>query len=282
MLTRAHGDILKADAEALVNTVNCVGFMGRGIAAQFKRAFPKNFAAYELACKHGEVRPGKMLVVPTGELVGPRWIINFPTKRHWRGKSRLEDIESGLVALVDEIKRREIRSVAVPPLGCGLGGLDWADVLPRIEQAFAVLPDVRVLVYAPEGAPAAEVMARTSVVPAMTSGRAVLVGLMERYLSALLDPFVTLLEIHKLMYFAQEAGEPLRLQFVKAQYGPFAENLRHVLSRIEGHFVCGYADGGDDPTKEIALVPGSTDEAARFLGGEGAAESRGRFDRVAE
>jgi O-acetyl-ADP-ribose deacetylase (regulator of RNase III) len=122
MIKFCRGDILNADAEALVNTVNCVGVMGRGIALQFKNMFPENFAAYARACDLGDVQPGRMFVYETGELTNPRYIINFPTKRHWRGKSRIEDIESGLQALREEIARRGIRSVAVPPLGSGLGG----------------------------------------------------------------------------------------------------------------------------------------------------------------
>jgi O-acetyl-ADP-ribose deacetylase (regulator of RNase III) len=149
MLVMAHGDLLKADAEALVNPVNCVGVMGKGIAAQFKLAFPDNFATYEDACRRGDVRPGSMLVVATDQRVNPHWIINFPTKRHWRANSRIDDIEIGLVALVAEITRHNIRSLAVPALGCGLGGLQWSDVRPRIEHAFEVLPEVCVLLFAP-------------------------------------------------------------------------------------------------------------------------------------
>lgn len=119
--------------------------MGKGLALQFKRAFPENFHAYARACEAGDVQPGRMFVVP----LGPRVIINFPTKRHWRNPSRLEDVEAGLVALVAEVRARGIRSVAVPALGCGLGGLDWAQVRPRLVTAFATLPDVRVLLFAP-------------------------------------------------------------------------------------------------------------------------------------
>src|SRR5213594_4867327 len=127
MIEYKTGDILAEHAEALVNTVNCVGFMGRGIALQFKKAWPENFKAYAAACRRHEVQPGRMFVFETGLLTNPRFIINFPTKRHWRGKSRIEDIESGLGALVKEIRSRGIRSVALPPLGSGLGGLNWAD-----------------------------------------------------------------------------------------------------------------------------------------------------------
>ena len=150
MIEVTQGDILQADAEALVNTVNCVGVMGRGLAAQFKRAFPNNFSAYQQACKRKEVQPGRMLIVETGRLEAARWLINFPTKRHWRGNSRIEDIDTGLVALVADVRRLGIKSIAVPPLGCGLGGLEWATVRPRIERAFAALRDVTVLLYEPD------------------------------------------------------------------------------------------------------------------------------------
>jgi O-acetyl-ADP-ribose deacetylase (regulator of RNase III) len=158
----ARGNLLEAPVEALVNTVNCVGYMGKGIALQFKQAFPANFKAYEAGCKLGEVMPGKMLVHDHGMQIEPRYVINFPTKRHWRGKSRMEDIELGLAALVEEVRQRGIRSIAIPALGCGLGGLDWNEVRPRIEAAFAVLPDVDVHLYVPAGTPEAKAMpART-------------------------------------------------------------------------------------------------------------------------
>lgn len=259
------GNILRVDAEAIVNTVNCVGFMGRGIAAQFKREYPANFKAYETACKRKEVVPGRMFMFETGQLTNPRFIVNFPTKRHWRGKSRIEDIASGLVALVKEVKERGIKSIAIPPLGCGLGGLQWKEVRPLIERAFEALPDVRTVVLEPNDEGPADKMAGTKEVPKMTPGRAVLVGLFEQYFAGLLDPSISLLEVHKLMYFAQEAGESLRLKYVKAPYGPYAENLRHVLNTIEGYMISGYGDGGDSPEKPLELVPGAADDARAFL-----------------
>ncbi len=280
MIEYTGGNILHADAEALVNTVNCVGVMGRGIALQFKNAYPKNFKAYEAACQRQEVQPGRMFVYATGELANPRFIINFPTKRHWRGNSRMEDIESGLVDLVEVIRRNNIQSIAIPPLGSGLGGLEWDDVRPRIEQALAALPQVKVLLYEPKGAPTSDKMQHKREAPKMTAGRAALVELMSRYLKGLLDPAVSLLEVHKLMYFLQESGEPLRLQFKAAHYGPYAENLRHVLNAIEGHLVSGYADGGDIPEKTLELVPGAEDEANQFLAHHQA--TRERFDKVAD
>lgn len=280
MIEFTSGDILKCEAEALVNTVNCVGIMGRGIALQFKNMYPDNFKAYAAACQRGDVQPGRMFVYETGQLTLPRYIINFPTKRHWRGKSRLEDIDAGLGDLVAVIRERGIRSIALPPLGSGLGGLNWQQVRPRIEQALSALPDVHVLVFEPAGAPANDKMAHVREVPKMTAGRAALVELIHRYLGGLLDPFVTLLEVHKLMYFMQEAGEPLRLKYVKAPYGPYAENLRHVLRTVEGHLISGYADGGDAPDKPLNLVPGAIEEAKTFLDQhEG---TRTRFDQVTQ
>ncbi|HEX7646289.1 MAG TPA: macro domain-containing protein [Noviherbaspirillum sp.] len=155
MIEFASGDILKDDSEALVNAVNCVGVMGRGIALQFKNAWPENFEAYALACQHNEVKPGRMFVFATGLLTTPKYIINFPTKRHWRAGSRMEDIDSGLADLVNLLKAKNIGSIAIPPLGSGLGGLEWDQVRPRIVAAMEALPNVRVRIYEPKGARAA-------------------------------------------------------------------------------------------------------------------------------
>lgn len=280
MMEFKTGNILGADAAALVNTVNCVGIMGRGIALQFKEKFPANFKAYAAACERGEVQPGRMFVYPTGWVTGPKYIINFPTKRHWRGKSRIEDIEAGLAALRDEIQQRGIRSIAIPPLGAGLGGLDWKEVRPRIEQALKTLDDVQITVFEPNAEANSLSAYRAAKAPAMTPGRAALIGLMQRYLRGLLDPDITLLEVHKLMYFLQLTGQPLKLQFVQAPYGPYAENLRHVLKAVEGYYVTGYADGGDSPTKELQLVPGAVEDAERELAQDSSTSER--LQRVAD
>jgi O-acetyl-ADP-ribose deacetylase (regulator of RNase III) len=279
MIEWATGDILRSEVEALVNTVNCVGIMGRGIALQFKNRFPENFKAYAAACKKQQVQPGRMFVFETLTLPKPHYIVNFPTKRHWRGKSRIEDIISGLEDLAKIIRERKITSIAVPPLGSGLGGLDWNKVRTLIESALGSLPEVRVLVFDPAGAPQNDVMAHAQEIPCMTPGRAALVGLMQRYLIGLLDPFVTLLEVQKLMYFLQESGEPLKLQYNKGVYGPYAQNLRHVFTKIEGYFISGYADGGDRPDKHLKLVPGAAIEAEDYLQQHQA--TRDRFDKVA-
>ncbi|MFH1998436.1 MAG: macro domain-containing protein [Planctomycetota bacterium] len=259
------GDILKADTEALVNTVNCVGVMGRGVALQFKKAYPENFKAYKTVCDNEQLYPGTVFIYDLHRMINPRYIINLPTKRHWKGKSRIEDIKIGLVALIEEVRKRNIRSIAIPPLGCGLGGLKWSVVRPLIEQAFIELPEIRVHLFEPKGAPAAKEMVREKRIPKMTVGRAALLGLMRRYLAAVLDPSISLLEIHKLMYFMQESGEELKLRFSKAPYGPYAENLRHVLSLMEGHFISGYGDAEDKPDKQIELKPDALVKAEEFL-----------------
>jgi O-acetyl-ADP-ribose deacetylase (regulator of RNase III) len=261
MIEHVTGNLLEADAEAFVNTVNTVGVMGKGIALQFRQAFPENYTVYRAACERGEVQPGRMLVVPTGQMGNPHYIINFPTKRHWKGKSRMEDIEAGLPALVAAVQEYGMHSVAVPPLGCGNGGLDWNAVRPKIEAAFAPLSDVRVLLYAPAGAPDADEMRVNTSRPRMTPGRAAIIALMKLY--AMPGYRLTLLEIQKLAYFLQVAGESLKLSFVKGTYGPYSEVLQHVLQRMEAHFIRGYGDRSREAS--IRLLPPADSEAEAFL-----------------
>ena len=275
MIELTRGNLLDAQTEALVNTVNCVGVMGKGIALQFKLAYPENFRSYARACRMGEVEPGRMLVFAGGGLPSPRYIINFPTKRHWRGKSRLADIDAGLEALIDEVRRLDVRSIAVPPLGCGNGGLDWEDVRPRIERAFAELPEVKVLLFEPAGAPAPEAMRVGTKRPAMTRGRALIITLMERYRGV--GYRLTHLEVQKLAYLLQAAGEPLRLNFVRNKFGPYAENLNHVLQAMEGHYTRGYGDRS--ARAELAVLPDAVGQAEEAL--HASEESTSRLDRVA-
>lgn len=153
MITVASGNLLHASVEALVNPVNCVGVMGKGLALQFKSAYPSNFSAYQHACMAGALQPGTTLVHDLGANAHPRYVINVPTKRHWRDHSRIEDVQSGLAALIESVRSLAIRSVAIPPLGCGLGGLAWDRVRPLIESACAGIPDVDVLLYQPANFP---------------------------------------------------------------------------------------------------------------------------------
>lgn len=276
MITLTCGNLLEADTEALVNTVNTVGVMGKGIALQFKRAFPENYEAYRRACDQDEVRLGEMFVFETGRLAPPKYIINFPTKGHWRSRSRLEDVEAGLTSLASVIRDRGIRSIAIPPLGCGHGGLDWDEVRPRIEHALADLEDVDIRLYEPVGAPDPRAMPERRKQPKVTPSRAVLIELMNRY--GELGYSRTLLEVQKLAYFLQEAGEPLKLRYVKGQYGPFAHNLNKALQQLEGHYIVGLGDDAK-PTAQLDLLPGAVEEARKILSAQ--PEAQERFERVA-
>ena len=147
MMRFTQGNLLEAPVDAVVNTVNTVGVMGKGIALMFKERFPENYKAYAAACKAGEVVVGRMFVTAGVELNGPRWIINFPTKQDWRRPSRLEWVVAGLEDLKVVIREKGIRSIALPALGCGNGGLDWRVVRPVVEMSLAELGDVEVVVY---------------------------------------------------------------------------------------------------------------------------------------
>lgn len=142
------GSLFDADVDALVNAVNTVGVMGKGLALEMKRAFPENFVAYREACESGAVGPGRMFTFDRGPSLRPRWIVNFPTKRHFRDRSRIEDVDAGLVDLVAVVHANGIRSIAIPALGCGLGGLEWSDVRPRIVAALKPV-DAEVHLFAP-------------------------------------------------------------------------------------------------------------------------------------
>lgn len=278
MITESRGNLLAAEADALVNTVNTEGVMGKGIALQFKRAYPEMFEAYARAAKSGELALGRVHVWSTGSLDGPRFVLNFPTKGHWRSRSRLTDVDTGLADLVRLVRELGIRSVAVPPLGCGNGGLAWADVEPRIRAAFADVPDVEVLLFAPGDVPLAGEMHTATATPPMTLGRAALVHLLQQYQRHALE--ASLIEVQKLMYFLQVSGEPLRLNFAKGAYGPYADNLRHVLSIVEGHYLTGFGDGSSAPleAEPIRVLPGADDAARREL--DPAPATRERIARV--
>ncbi len=272
------GDLLKQDTQAIVNTVNCVGVMGKGIALQFKRKWPENFKAYAAACKSKQVVTGKMFVHDLGSLDDgkPEFIINFPTKDHWRAKSQLSYIEDGLQDLVRIVQELNIESIAIPPLGCGNGGLEWSVVSKLVEESFKSI-DMEVRLFSPSGAPDSKTMVTRTERPKMTIGRAVLIKLLSIY--GEMDYSLSKIEVQKLCYFAQEAGEALRLNYSKNQYGPYADNLRHVLDRIEGHFIKGVGDN-DTSVPQITLVPNALKEAEKFLGDQ--PESAKHIQNVAD
>ncbi|MER6139290.1 macro domain-containing protein [Streptomyces sparsogenes] len=271
MIRHGTGNLLLADVDALVNTVNTVGIMGKGIALQFKRAYPSNYDDYKAACERGDVVVGRMHVHALDQVGGPRFIVNFPTKRHWRSPSRIEDIAAGLVALRDEIVERGIKSIAVPPLGCGNGGLNWGAVEPMITRVLGNIPGVEVLVWQPSGAPRPETMPTATERPLMTRERAAFLAALNRYVSASIargltfDRRVSLLEAHKVAYFLQRFGLPLGLTFEKGIYGPYAPHLDTAVSNMEGHFLTGFGDGTSGAQAILELDKEAVDEAETFL-----------------
>ncbi|MFC5820665.1 type II toxin-antitoxin system antitoxin DNA ADP-ribosyl glycohydrolase DarG [Nonomuraea harbinensis] len=286
MIVDAQGDLLAAEVDALVNTVNCVGVMGKGIALQFKRRYPNMFQAYAKACRHGEVQIGRMFVVPTEQLSGPRFIINFPTKKHWRSPSRLEYIDAGLTDLKHVIREHGIKSVAIPPLGVGNGGLDWKDVEPRLRDAFSDMPDVTVHIYAPSSAHR-EVDAPIKL--RMTWGRAMLLDLLRRYVQQrqAMEPWedpsgASHLEIQKLMYFANVLEPRLTLDFEPGRYGPYSEKVRHLVQNMEGAYLKGFGDGSDRVLEQtpIALTNLAASELDRYLSERDSSKERTIVDTV--
>ena len=280
MITYKTGNILHDQADAIINTVNTVGVMGKGLALQFKKAFPDNYKAYKKACDSKSLMTGQVLPVSLNSLSAPYYIINFPTKAHWKANSKLEYIEQGLESLKVEVKRLKLKSIAIPALGSGLGGLQWQDVNQLIQTSLAELPEIEWRVYAPQSAPSAESMPNKTTRPKMTKGRAAVLGLIDRYISTGFGYRLSLLEIQKLVYFLDVAGEPMdSVVFQKYHYGPYADVLRHVLNRMEGHFITGFADGHNKPDTSISLKEDASAEALAYL--QQHPETKQHFDKVA-
>ena len=239
MIRFTQGNLLDADVEAVVNTVNTVGVMGKGIALMFKDKFPENYKAYEAACKRDEVQIGRMFVTASPELSGPRWIINFPTKKHWRNPSKLEWVAEGLKALRTLIVEKAIRSIAIPPLGSGNGGLEWAAVRSLIEAALGDLPNVQVVVFEPT--PKYQNVAKGRGVEKLTPARAVVAEMIRRY--GVLGLQCSMLEVQKLAWMLSRViakcglRDPLRLTFAADKYGPYAHQLTHLLNNLDGSFL---------------------------------------------
>nr|WP_270698513.1 macro domain-containing protein [Aeromonas sp. QDB05] len=224
--------------EALVNTVNTVGVMGKGIALMFKERFPANMRAYAEACKQGDVVTGKMFITQTGELLGPRWIVNFPTKQHWRNPAQMAWIQDGLQDLRAWLQAQQVSSIAIPPLGAGNGGLPWPEVKQAIETALGDL-DIDILLYEPSSQ--YQNVAKRGGVAELTPARALIAELVRRYW--FLGMECSLLEIQKLAWFLARVigrnplGDPLQLQFKAHRYGPYANNLTHLLNAMDGSYL---------------------------------------------
>lgn len=239
MITYTTGNLLEADVEALVNTVNTVGIMGKGIALMFKERFPKNMREYAEACQLNEVQTGKMFVTSTDELIGVRWIINFPTKQHWRAKSQMSWIEEGLQDLRRFIIENSIESIAIPPLGAGNGGLNWHEIKPKIEQVLGDLQGVEIIVYEPTQQ--YQNIKKQAGVKKLTPARALVLELIRRYLVIGMD--CSPLEVQKLVYMlnrniaSKGLEDPFDLTFEANKYGPYADDLRHLLNSLDGYYL---------------------------------------------
>lgn len=268
MIRYTHGNLLEAPVDALINTVNEVGVMGKGIALMFREAFPENARAYEAACREGAVQVGHMFVTRTAELIGPRWIINFPTKRHWRHPSRMEWVRSGLKDLVRVIRTEGIRSVAVPPLGCGNGGLEWSQVRREIEAELGGLFDIDFVVFEPTNT--YQNAAKRAGVESLTPARALIAELVRRY--SILGIECTNLEVQKLAWLLQRSisrlglADPLGLKFSANKYGPYSDQLRHLLDGLDGSYLhCEKRLSDAGPFDAIWFEDSRKDVVAAFL-----------------
>ena len=280
MITYKHTNLLESGAEALVNTVNLVGIMGKGIALQFKEHFTLNYKLYQKACKTGEIQIGKVLLTETGQFTGPKYIVNFPTKIDWRAHAKLGYIESGLDDLIRVIKEKNIRSIAIPPLGCGNGGLDWNVVKPIIESKLNPLKDqISIEIYEPGHHSYTKTTAGNKI-PDLTKARALILAVAERYTVLGFD--ISHLEIQKMAYFLQEFGQKdLQLRFEKGHYGPYATNLKHLIAHLEGTFIKGQIRFQDmKPTDALTLVEEQLPNVHDFLDKNLDKDEKDRLDNV--
>lgn len=262
MIHYVTGDLLASDAQALVNTVNTVGVMGKGIALQFKKTFPNNYKAYAKLCKEKAFRIGELLIFEEGTVSGgQKLIINFPTKTEWRKPSEYRFIEEGLQALVKEITQRNIRSIALPPLGAGNGGLDWSNVKALIEQYLSDL-DCEVYVYEPN----------VVIKEALKKERVKLTPARAMLLSVLFDlvkngEFVSEFAAEKIAYFLQRFGgrQAFKLNFQPNFYGPYSGKVKHVLYYLNGSYITGYISKDKKPFEELGLMMDAEGDVLSYL-----------------
>lgn len=244
-LTFKNGDMFAEPVEALVNTVNCVGVMGKGVALEFKQRWPANFKAYKAACDAKTLVPGKILVYENAELfgaIGPRFLVNFPTKAHWRSPSKLVYIEDGLDTLVEKIRHLNIKSIALPPLGCGNGGLDWDVVKPVIAEKLSVLDGVEIVVFSPKESVDEPEFSKNADL-AMNRTRATLLKTLSE-LESHFDGAFDRLSLQKIVYFLQVLGIDFRLSFARNLYGPYSEPLKKAFGAFERHgMIAGFYSG---------------------------------------
>ncbi len=278
MINFLTGDLLKANTEALVNTVNTVGVMGKGIALQFREAFPHNNKIYVQACKNKELAPGKLLPVWDSNLLyGKKLIINFPTKIHWRQPSKYEYIEQGLQSLRALIEKENIKSIAIPPLGAGNGGLDWAKVKPMITEALQDLP-VEVQIYEPNAA-IKEILQKQAIKKTveLTPARASLLYSLFAFES--FGEYSSLFAANKLAYFLQRMGQSLKLDFKRYHYGPYAIGVEKVLYYLNGIYLKGLEQGQAKPFESLQLNYEKWDSVNEYVQGM-ALEDKNRLNQM--
>lgn len=273
MISFTNGNILSAQTDALVNSVNTYGVMGKGVALAFKKAYPDNFEFYKKACDEKRFDVGQVLIFPTGKLL-PRYIINFPTKKHWKFPSKMEYIETGLNILVEKIKELNIKSISIPPLGSGNGKLDWKSVKKMIVEKMQSLQVCEIVVYEPGFSPETKI---AELQPALTQARAMLLYLFYKYKA--LDYGITMLVSQKLAYFLQRFGEPLRLRYEKGWYGPYAPNLNKVLESLNGCYIY-YKKNDNSPSNVIKIEMNKQNEVEDYLNKNISVEQKQRLDSV--
>lgn len=262
MIEYITGNIFESEAQALVNTVNTVGVMGKGIALQFKKEFPINYRLYTQACKVGTLQIGQLLVVEDQSLLyGKKTIINFPTKTEWRKPSEYTYIEQGLTDLVRIIQEQELTSIAIPPLGAGNGGLDWYKVKGLMNRYLSGL-NCTIHIYEPNAA-VKEILKKERV--ALTPARAMLLAVL--YDLVRQGEFVSEFSSEKICYFLQRFGakDIFKLDFKPNFYGPYSGKVKHVLYYLNGSYIMGYSSKDKKPFEALNLLMDAEQDVLAFL-----------------
>ena len=282
MIEFTKGDLLTSLDGVLVNTVNTVGVMGRGIALQFKDEFPHNYAVYAEACRRGELYPGKLLVVKDfSSRYGEKLIVNFPTKEHWRNPSKYEYIEKGLIALREFIKSNGVKSISIPPLGCGNGGLDWNKVKPMITESMADI-DAIIHIYEPSAEVAKHL--KETAVPVrdikLTPERAMMLYALFFYET--LGEQASLFAANKLAYFMKRLGEPTfsKYKFTRAHFGPYCYQLGKTLHQLNGKYLTGLEQMELRAFDPLTLQYNTLEEVNQYVEQNLSPESRERLNRL--
>lgn len=261
MIHYLSGNILESSAYALVNTVNLLGVMVKGIALQFKKSFPNNYKAYKQACQNKNIDIGKLFVTKENTVLGEKMIINFPTKTDWRKSSEYSYIDAGLDDLVKVISINQIKSVALPPLGSGNGGLYWGRVKMMIENKLSDL-DIDIFVYEPSNA-LQEQMKSERV--KLTDARALLLFVLFDLVRH--GEFVSEFSSEKVCYFLQKFGaqDIFKLHFEPKYYGPYSGKVRYVLNSLNGSYIMGYSDMNKKPFDSLSLISDSYPDVKRIV-----------------